>query len=198
VLFEQMRDVALRLVDGRHHDVRGLFARHLDDVLAHVRLDAVDAAFGEVMVEFDFLARHRLAFDDALRPVPLRDGVDDGVGVVRGLGPVHLHAVGTQLCFELFQQFGQARKCVLAYGLAEVAQVFEFVGLGELRAPLALQEVHRAAKALAQLRVVERGAGARAEVGARHEMQRAFVDGAHAAASSVTMTTHSARGPCAP
>jgi hypothetical protein len=61
------RDVGLGLVDRRHHDVRRLLAGQLDDVLAHVRFDAVDAALGEVMVQLDLLAGHRLALDHAPR-----------------------------------------------------------------------------------------------------------------------------------
>jgi hypothetical protein len=85
---------------------------------------------------------------------------------------------------------------VLAHGFAEVAQVLELVAVGELHGALLLQEVHRAAKALAQLGIVERGARAGAKVLGGNEMQGLL---AHRAVSpSVTITTHSLRGPCAP
>ena len=66
VLGEQAGDLLLGLVDGRHDDVRRLFASQLDDVFAHVRFQRTDAGrFGGV-VQLDFLADHRLALDHQL------------------------------------------------------------------------------------------------------------------------------------
>lgn len=206
---EQRGDVALGLVDRRHHDMRRLLARQLDDVLAHVRLDAVHAALGQVMVQLDLLAGHRLALDHAPGLPCCRDAVDDAVGLVGGLGPVDLHTGGAELLLQLHQQVRQVGERMLAYRFAQIAQPLQFIGVGKLRLPLALQEVHRAAKALAQFGIVQRLARARLEVLRRDEMQRAL---AHCTASllsmsslsmsslsmSPTMTTHSRRGPCAP
>ncbi|MNN48934.1 hypothetical protein D3C81_1634350 [compost metagenome] len=196
---EQLRDIALGLVDRRHHDMRRLLAGKLDDVLAHVRLDAFDAALGQVMVQLDFLAGHRLALDHAPGLPCCRDAVDDPVGVVGGLGPVDLHTGGGELVFQLHQQVRQVGERVLTHRFAQVAQALQLIGVGKLRQPFALQEVHRAAEALAQLGVVQRRARTRLEVLRGDEMQRAL---AHCAASllsmSCTMTTHSRRGPCAP
>ncbi|MCY1208813.1 hypothetical protein D9M72_204480 [compost metagenome] len=177
--------------------MRGLFAGQLDDVLAHVRLDAVHAALGQVMVQLDFLAGHRLALDHALRLLRCRDAVDDRVGFVGVLGPVHLHAGSGELCLQLHQQVRQVGQRVLAHRLAQVAQVFQLIRVGELRQALALQEVHRAAEALAQLGIVQGLAGACLEVLRRNKIECVL---AHCPASavSVSMMTHSRRGPCAP
>ncbi|MNK91940.1 hypothetical protein D3C87_1120570 [compost metagenome] len=138
MLGEQAGDVGLRLVNGRHDDMRRLFAGQLHDVLAHVRFQARHAARFQIVIELDFLAGHRLALDEARRPVPFGDGVDDGVGLLAILGPVHLHAGRRQLVFQLHQQIGQARQRMPAHGFADVAQAFQLVAVGELRLALVL------------------------------------------------------------
>ena len=47
----------------------------------------------------------------------LGDAKDDGVGLGRRLGPVHLDAVALAVGFELLQQFRQAREATLAITL---------------------------------------------------------------------------------
>ncbi|MNT35872.1 hypothetical protein D3C72_1719190 [compost metagenome] len=110
---------------------------------------------------------------------------------------MHLHAGGGKPGLQLHQQVRQVGQRVLAHRLAQVAQAFQLIRVGELRQALALQEVHRAAETLAQLGIVQRFAGACLEVLRRNKIQCVL---AHCPASavSVSITTHSRRGPCAP
>ena len=62
-------DFAAVLVDDRLDDVRGLVAVELDDELAEVGLQALDAVFDQERIEVDFLGRHRLGLGE------LRDAV---------------------------------------------------------------------------------------------------------------------------
>ena len=141
---KQSGNVGLGLVNGRHDDVAGRFAGELDDEFAHVAFHRLDTLPGQIVVEAGFLAHHRLAFYHQL-PVPAGDdAVDQGVGLGRSVGPVHLDAVAGQAGFQRFQQFGQPRQTALADGLSERAQAVEFAGIGELRRPLHHQEIHGA------------------------------------------------------
>ncbi len=193
LFMEQAGDFLLGLVDRRHDDVRGLFVGQLDDVFAHVRFQRLDAGrFGGV-VEFDFLADHGLALDHLGRAVALDDAEDDRVGLVRRFRPMHLDAVAGQVGFEAFEQFGQLGQVVLADRFAQVAQAFQFLGVGELGGALAHQEIHRATEALAQEGVVDDRLGTGAEAFGRLEVQ-----GMLAHASSPSSRTISSFGPCAP
>ncbi|MPN23574.1 hypothetical protein SDC9_170966 [bioreactor metagenome] len=121
---EQLGDLLLGLVNGRHDDVRRLFMRQLDDVLAHVRFQRADAGgFGGV-VQLDFLADHGLALDHQPGRVLLANAEDDGVGFFRRFGPMDLDAVAGQVAFQLDEQVGQLGQVVLADAFAEATQAF--------------------------------------------------------------------------
>ncbi len=156
LLGEQGGDLLLGLVDRRHDDVRRLLARQLDDVFAHVGFQRVDPCVVHRVVELDLLAHHRLALDDGLRRMAAGDAEHDRVGFVRIGRPMHLHAVARQVGLELFEQVGQPGQAVLADAFGQRAQRVEFRFIGELCGTLGHQEVHRAAEALAQMRVVDR------------------------------------------
>ncbi|TLD47099.1 MAG: hypothetical protein FAZ92_00607 [Accumulibacter sp.] len=192
---EQAGDLLLRLVDRRHDDVRRLLAIELDDVLAHVTLERLHAGIGHRMIELDLLADHRLALDHQFRRVPTGDVDDDPVRLVRGFGPVHADAVLAQPALEQLEQFRQARQTVLADLFGERALTLEGSQIGKLRRPLADQEVHRAAKAAAQVLVGNRLGRALAELAGGNEAEWLY---AHGSSSSSSSRTISSFGPCAP
>jgi len=130
------------------------------------------------VVELDFLADHGFALDHQLGLPRSAQVEDDAVGLLGGLGPMHLDAVGGQIGFELFQQLRQPGQAVLADLLAELAQALQFFVIGELGRALLHQKIHRPPEAGLQLRVVDHGLGAPLETGRRVEMQR----GVHACA----------------
>jgi hypothetical protein len=203
VLGEQLGDLLLGLVDRRHDDVGRLLAGELDDVFAHVGLQRAHAGGFHGVVELDLLAHHRLALDDQLGLMAPGDAEHDRVGFVGRLGPVHMHAIADQVGLELFEQVGQLAQAVLADGFGEAAQRVELALVGKLGGALGHQEVHRAAEALAQVRVIHRVVHARPQGLGRHEGDglAGGVGGlvAHAASPSALMTiTTSSFGPWAP
>ena len=151
-------------MDGRHDDVRGCLPGQLDDVFAHVGFQRLDAGGFQRVIETDFLADHRLALDEARGLGARSDAEHDGIGLGRGLGPVHRHAIRRQARFELFQQLGQIGQGVAANCGAEIAQHVQFVGVAELGAALGLEEIHGAAKTAAQGDIIDRGAAALGEI----------------------------------
>ena len=89
------------------------------------------------------------------------------------------------------------------HGFAEVAQLLQLGVVGELRRALALQEVHRAAKALRSAGSSIARAGSEV-AGATNCTVWSLIGavlaggGGRAGGVSVTITTHRRRGPCAP
>ena len=156
VFMEQAGNLLFGLVDRRHDDVAGLFAGKLDDVLAHVGFDRLDAVFGQMMVELGFLADHRLALDRQLAATAGDQALDDRVRFFRRFRPVHLDAVAGQVGFQRFQQFGQFGQAALADGFAQRAQLLQLGLVREHGRALAHQEVHRTTETLAQQRIVHR------------------------------------------
>ena len=107
VFVKQRADLLLGFVDGRHDDVRRFFPRHLHDVFAHIALDGLDVAFGEIVVQLDFLADHRFAFDHQGAVLIQHDLMDDGAGLLGGFRPMYLYAQACQVRFQLCEQLGQ-------------------------------------------------------------------------------------------
>ncbi len=97
---EERRDVGPRLLERRRDDVPGMLAGELEDPLAEVGLDRLDARRGERLVETDLLAQHRLALGGHARaraPADL-DGRPAGVGGRRA--PVDDAAAGLHRLLE--------------------------------------------------------------------------------------------------
>ena len=182
-------------MDRRHDDVRRRFSGELDDVFAQIRFQRLYARSLHRVVELNLLAHHRLALDDATRLHTTGNADGNGVGLVRRLRPMHLHALGDQAGLQLFQQPGQVGQAVAPDRLAQVAQALEFIGIRKLGAAFGLQKVHRATEVLALRRVFQRGAAAGAEI-----FQRLNPDVlAHTLPPVVRqISSTSSRGPCAP
>ena len=107
------RDLLPGLVDGGGDDVARGLVGELDDVLAEVRLDDLEARLLERLVEGDLLPHHGLALGDGARPRLAAD-VDDA-GPRRGgvRGPVHLPARGGDLRFEALEVEIEVREGVV-------------------------------------------------------------------------------------
>ena len=65
IFAEQAGDRGAVLVNDRGDQVAGLVVADLDDELAEIGLDEIEAGGFEKMSQFDFLAGHGFAFDDA-------------------------------------------------------------------------------------------------------------------------------------
>ncbi len=164
LVMEQRGDLAGILVNGRHDDVGRLFVVELDDVLAHVRFQALDPVAFEEMVHLHFFADHRFALDHLFRLTCLGDREDDVVGLLDRLRPVHFHTVAGQVGFQSLQQFGQLGQGAGADMVAHLAQALALVGIAEGRGALGHQRVHGGAEVASQLVVLQGLAGAGAEV----------------------------------
>ena len=160
---QQLGDLASVLVNCRHDDVRGCFFRQLHNVLAKVRLQRLDALFLKVMVQFHFLRDHGLAFDRRLGVPRHADIAHDTAGFITVGGPMHGNAVLGQLLFQLLQKIRQAGQGPHANVGTQVPKGFQ---VPTFKGGLALghQTVHRLAKVLANLRVVDGRPGARVEL----------------------------------
>ena len=142
--------------------MRRALAAKLHDIFAEVGLDRVDAGFGERIVEIDLLGRHRLALDDVLRALGLREPDDVVARLGRILGEEHFAAARFELRGQLDQQFVEMRDRVCLDSMRRVALVVVGRELG-----LDLREVIEMARAgafeLAAQLVVGDGGGARLE-----------------------------------
>ena len=107
---EQFANLFFGFVDSRHHDMGRFFACHLDDELAQVAFYRFNAFCFKIMVQLDFLADHRFAFDHQLAVFGCDDVVDNLAGFGRGFCPVHFHAQLSQVFFQLLQQGWQFRQ----------------------------------------------------------------------------------------
>ena len=97
-------------VNGGHHDMGRFFACHLDDKLAQIAFHRFNAFCFKIMVQLDFFADHRFAFDHQLTVFGSNDVVDDFAGFGRRFRPVYFHAQLSQVFFQLLQQGGQFRQ----------------------------------------------------------------------------------------
>ena len=96
-LAEFLLDVFRGQMDRRRDDVGRRFAAQLNDVLAKVGLDRLDASRLERGVEPDLLGDHRLALGGALRPHRLAEVNDDLARFVGVLREVDFAAARTDL-----------------------------------------------------------------------------------------------------
>ena len=77
--------------------------QQLHDPLAQVALDGIDAPLAQVGRKPALLGEHRLALDEVPPAVLLHQAPHRGVHLVGIGGPVHRHAVGRGVAFELFE-----------------------------------------------------------------------------------------------
>ena len=89
---EKFANLFFGFVDSRHHDMGRFFTCHLDDKLAQVAFHRFNAFCFKIMVQLDFLADHRFAFDHQLAVFGSNDVVDDFAGFGRRFRPVYFHA----------------------------------------------------------------------------------------------------------
>src|SRR5438874_1545017 len=92
LVVEQLPDLLLLEMDGRHHDVGRRLAAELHDALAEVRVHHLDALRLEVLVEMALLGEHRLALHQARHAILAQDPVHDAVVLVGIARPMHRRA----------------------------------------------------------------------------------------------------------
>ncbi len=69
-------------MNGRGHDVRGTLPRNLNDVLAEIGLDRLDAGSLERRIEMNLFGGHRFAFDGPPHARLFQDLDDDLTGIL--------------------------------------------------------------------------------------------------------------------
>ena len=118
---EGLGDFPAVLVDDRLDDVRRLVVVELDDELAEVGLQALDAVFDQKRVEVDFLGRHRLGFGELGDAVALEDGENRLARVFVGGGEVDVHAAGDERLLGLGEVVAEMVERVVLDGGGELA-----------------------------------------------------------------------------
>jgi hypothetical protein len=130
-----LADILACQMHDRRDDVRRPVAPQLNDVFAQVGFDHFDAARLEGVVEMGFLGHHRFAFDCATRARTFGDRANDPVGLVGGLGPMDLRAVGDQARFELFEIIRERSNGVELGGARSIAPGVRPVQRSECQQP---------------------------------------------------------------
>ncbi len=128
---KQPCDLVAVLVDGGDDDVRRCLVIQLDDVLAQIGFQRLDAAFFQEMIEVHFLRHHRLALDDAGGVVALDNPQANLVGFRWSLRPMHLNPVLSAFPLQLFQQVRQLAQGPPPDGVAARAQLLERLRVGK-------------------------------------------------------------------
>ncbi len=99
-------------MNGGHHDVAGWLVPELDDALAQVSIDDLDAPIFERRVQPTLFRQHRFALDDPL-DAPFHEEVGDDPVVLLGVtGPVDGCACAGRFLLESPPELGQARERV--------------------------------------------------------------------------------------
>ena len=150
LLIEQLGDLLLRLVQGRHDDVGGGLPRQLDDELSQVRLQALDTPCLQIVVELHLLGDHGLAFDQPLYPVTLKYLVDDPVALFHRLRPVDLDAVLATALLQLLQQLGKPGQRMGADRHTPAAQAVQLLRVRKQGLAFAHQHIHGPSQVAAQ------------------------------------------------
>jgi hypothetical protein len=122
LLVEQLADLLLLEVDGRHDDVTGRLAAELDDALAEIGVGHLDAARLEVRIQVALLGQHRLGLDQPGHAALGQDAVDDGVVLGGVAGEPDLGAARPRVLLELLQVIGQPRQGGLLDARGRLAQ----------------------------------------------------------------------------
>ena len=102
----------------------GCQLHHLQDTLAQVGLDDLNATALQVLVEMAFLREHALALHHLFHLVFLQDIQDDGIIFLSILCPVHMDAILHGILLKLFQIVGQMGDGMLLDLTGSLAQVF--------------------------------------------------------------------------
>jgi hypothetical protein len=113
VLVKHFAHLGALEMDGRHDDVTGRLLLELDDALAEVGVDHLDAARLQVGIQVAFLGEHRLALHQSTGAVALEDAVDDAVVFLGISRPMHLDAVRFGVRAELLQVLAETREGVI-------------------------------------------------------------------------------------
>ena len=124
-LAEFLLDVLRREMDRRRDDVGGRFAAQLNDVLAEVGFDRLDARRLERVVEADLLGDHRLALGDAFRAHRLAEVDDDLARFLGVLRVVDFAAARADLLLVGFEIKVEVGERVILDRLGAVAQRLE-------------------------------------------------------------------------
>ena len=80
-------------MDDRRNEMARLVVADLDNEFAEIGFDEIHSHGFEVVGQFDFLAGHRLAFDDALAAGFAGDSGDDAAGIGAVVGEMNGAAV---------------------------------------------------------------------------------------------------------
>ena len=160
---EQCADLAPRLVDGGHDQVRRRLAGELHDALAEVGVHDLDAARLEVRIQAALLGEHRLALHHpprAARREQLRHDAAERGGVRR---PVHVRARLARALLEGNEQLVEVVERERLERGGALAQRLPVGHFGGRRVAAPSQVPHR--------RVVLRQLAARGQVGARARVE---------------------------
>ena len=125
-LGENLGHVSPELVYGRHHDMARVLVVELLDALAEIGLDNLDTDRRHVMPEPAFLGQHRLALDQRLCAMILKNAVDDLIVLGGVAHPMHVDAVRPRIGLELLQILVEMGERVLLDRRGERAQLLPF------------------------------------------------------------------------
>ena len=152
-------DLVARQVHGRADDVARRLVADLDEVLAQVRLDDLEAGFLQMGVERDLLGDHRLALGDGAGIGLAADALDEVAGFGGGRCPMHDAAGLRHLALELLQVEIEVGERVILDVLGGVAQRLELGQLGAGRRDAADVVHAHALHRLLQVGIAERARG---------------------------------------
>jgi hypothetical protein len=110
------------LVHDRRGDMAGAVVVELDDELAEVGLDDVDARLSQRRVQIELLAGHRLALDGPPAPVLPGDGHNGRGRLLGGRGQVNLDPEAIEAADQTGQVFVETIECVVLDLPGELAQ----------------------------------------------------------------------------
>ena len=109
-------------MEGRHDNMARCQLHHLQDALAEVGLNDLDALSLKILVQVALLGEHALALHHLLDTMRREDVEDDGIILVGILGPMDGDAVAHGVPLELFQIVGQMGNGVLLDLTGRLAQ----------------------------------------------------------------------------
>ncbi len=126
VLVKRLTNLFLLDMDGWQHDVAWWFVSQLDDPLAQVGVDHLDVVLFQKRIEMTFFGQHRLALDDALYAVLLKDLEDNPIVLFGIFGPMNNRSHGDCLSFKLFEILSQVCQGMRLDGGSHLSKRFPF------------------------------------------------------------------------